>query len=139
MDSPDADGTIRQRSPAGTWATVDPSGSLRTSASTPPTVTAAPRTAIPTRTSGSTATGAGGADGAGTAAGTQLPVPTKTPTTSRSLAAVVAKFELETEILCPQVGDHRLQLVFRRTGHPDLIALNARLGLLETAVLDRLH
>src|SRR5215211_1514681 len=53
-------------------------------------------------------------------------------------AAVVAKLELDAEILAPEHRDDRLELVAGGARHPDLVALDRRLGLLEAAVLDRL-
>jgi hypothetical protein len=51
-------------------------------------------------------------------------------------AAVVAKFELDPEVLSLEEGYDRLQLVSRRRGDSDLLALNAGLNLLESLVLD---
>src|SRR5215208_2315418 len=62
--------------------------------------------------------------------------PTPRRRTTCGSAAVVAKFELDPEILAFEERDHGLQLVARRRGHPDFITLDARLHLLESLVLD---
>src|SRR6185369_13580672 len=53
-------------------------------------------------------------------------------------AAVIAKLELDAEVLTTQQRHDGLQLVPGRAGHPDLVPLDRRLRLLEAAVLDGL-
>src|SRR5207244_878271 len=62
------------------------------------------------------------------------------PRTARRAAssAVVPELELEPELLGPQERDYLLELVLGRRLHPDLLALDRGLRLLELLVLDRL-
>src|SRR5688572_7237927 len=130
--------------------TREPSGSVTTMASSPPTLTVTAPTTIPTRISGSRRPVAG--SGAvrptvraeGTDPDTQLARATSSsgnPNRRRLgwSAPVVAKLELDPEILASEERNHRLELVSGRCRHPDLIPLNRRLNFLETVVFDRLH
>src|SRR5207244_2434253 len=62
------------------------------------------------------------------------------PRTARRAAssAVVPEFELEPELLGPQERDYLLELVLGGRLHPDLLALDRGLRLLELLVLERL-
>src|SRR6476660_8690912 len=156
----------RHTSPAGISASRAPDGSLTLSPSTLDTEAAPAPTTRPTRMLGSTGpcpagTGASvGASGPGTGVGpggagvgVQLATATAaaaasvTPTAvqrrsrARALpasAAIIAKLELDAEVLTTEQRDDGLQLVPGRAGHPDLVPLNRRLRLLEATVLDGL-
>src|SRR5262250_3258294 len=54
-------------------------------------------------------------------------------------AAVIAKLELDAEILAAEQRNDGLELVLGRARDPDLVALNAGGGLPESRVLDGLH
>src|SRR3954451_9813230 len=137
-----------QVSPAGIVATRDPSGSPTTSGSIPPSVAAGLPTRIPIlisgscRATGGAGTGPVGVRLAGTDPDTQLTETTSSRgSASRrigSSAAVIAKLELDSEILAPKKGDHPLQFVPRGSSDPHLVSLNGSLHLLEALVLDRL-
>src|SRR4029453_9194138 len=78
-----------------------------------------------------------GPAGGGTRRGRPSPPP---PARSRRRsAAVVAKLELDAEILAAQMAHDRLQLVAGRAAHAHFIALDTGLGLLEAPVLHGLH
>jgi hypothetical protein len=85
-------------------------------------------------------TGAGTLGGRADRLDTQLALINTSANQSRRLAAlltaVVAKFELDPEVLSLEEGYDRLQLVSRRRRDSDLLALNAGLNLLESLVLD---
>src|SRR3954470_18371671 len=75
---------------------------------------------------------------------TQLPGPSSSSATpsrwsDRVSTPVIAKLELDLEVLALEKSDHPLQCVSRRRRHPELIALNRGLHLLEALVLHRLH
>src|SRR5690349_11682306 len=53
--------------------------------------------------------------------------------------AIVAKLELDPEVLSPEKRDHRLKLIARGCRHSDLITLDGRLNFLEALILDGLH
>ena len=102
----------RQVAAGGMSPSRVPSGALSRSGPSPPSVTPLPPTTRPTCTRGSAVAGpSGGVTGAG---GAQPASSTRHPATRRvrrRSAAVVAKLELDAEILTSQVAHHRLQLV----------------------------
>jgi hypothetical protein len=123
----------------------EPSGSLAATGPVPPTLADTAPTARPIRSSTSLAVGAGSP--AGLPAGTE-PVQLESAPTSNAavdrrdlivLAPVVAKLELEPEVLALEEGDDALQLVARGSGYPHFVTLDGGLDLLEATILDRLH
>jgi hypothetical protein len=123
----------------------EPSGSLAATGPVPPTLADPAPTARPIRSSTSLAEGVG--TPAGLPTGTEPVQLESAPTSSAAvdrqglivLAPVVAKLELEPEVLALEEGDDVLQLVARGSGYPHFVTLDGGLNLLETTILDRLH
>src|SRR5712691_1443887 len=88
---------------------------------------------------GSPACGPGGGTGAGGLAQPKATAATVAHAILFRSAAVIAKLELDAEVLPSEEGDHRLQIVLRRARHPDFFALDAGARLAKPGVLDRLH
>src|SRR4051812_10149864 len=116
-------------SPGDTAARCAPDGSVTASPASPLITADTAPTARPTRTSGSDPwlAGCSGAGAPGPAAGVQLPIVSPAAAAARNAAphgrsrppgnaasaAVVAKVELDSEVLGLERGDHGLQLVAR--------------------------
>src|SRR5512134_4132963 len=138
--TPSGSGVTRHAVAAGISPRKTPSPLVSRRPASPPSVAPLPPTTSPTCTTGSAVAGpGGGASGAGGAAQPDRSTAPRTAVATRPRsAAVIAKRELDAEILAAQVAHDRLQLVSGGTADAQFVALDARLHLLEAAVLDRL-
>src|SRR6476646_6845269 len=87
---------------------------------------------------GSPALGPGVGAGPGGLAQPNTTAPTTAQTTLFRSAAVIAKLELDAEVLPTEKRHHGLKVVLGRARHPDLVALDAGGGFAKARVLDRL-